>query len=34
VENLGQYDPKHVVLREDRLTGEKRKVVHPRALAG
>ncbi|HEU0088768.1 MAG TPA: restriction endonuclease subunit M [Pseudonocardiaceae bacterium] len=28
VENLGQYDARHVVLREDRLTGEKRKVVH------
>lgn len=28
VENLGQYDEKHVVRREDPLTGEKRNVVH------
>jgi hypothetical protein len=28
VENLDAYDAAHVVLREDRLTGEKRKVIH------
>ncbi|GAA5120721.1 Eco57I restriction-modification methylase domain-containing protein [Haloechinothrix salitolerans] len=29
-ENLGQYDEKHVVRREDPLTGERHNVVHPK----
>jgi hypothetical protein len=28
-ENLAQYDERHVVLREDPITGEKSQVVHP-----
>ncbi|MGH3503297.1 MAG: class I SAM-dependent DNA methyltransferase, partial [Nocardioidaceae bacterium] len=28
-ENLGRYDERHVVRREDRITGEKSNVIHP-----